>query len=63
MSGPLHVSINGCVLYVFNIDNTSFALFPLKVFLYVLQNYRAADLVVPVPIRTGSTPKPISRHL
>ena len=27
MSGPLHVRINGCILYWFNVDNTSFALF------------------------------------
>ena len=29
MSGPLHVRINGYILYQFNLDNTSFALFSL----------------------------------
>ena len=27
MSGLLHVRINGCILYIFNVDNPSFALF------------------------------------
>ena len=28
MSDPLHVQIDGCILYLFNVDNTSFALSP-----------------------------------
>ena len=32
MSGPLHVRINGYILYQFNLDNTSFALFSFQHF-------------------------------
>ena len=39
MSGPLHVRINGCILYLFNDDNTSFLLFPFLKVIYVLQGY------------------------
>ena len=28
MSGPLDVQINECILYLFNVDNPSFVLFP-----------------------------------
>ena len=37
ISGPLHIRINGCILYQFNIDNNSFGLFPFKI-VYVLHN-------------------------
>ena len=32
MSGPLHVRINGCIRYIFNIDNVSSALLPFQNF-------------------------------